>query len=201
LLGAPVIDSVSLGEFAGLIAVSEPTLRKRLPDAPEGVILSRGKNGESYKIDPRAGVAWWQSMAATAEAERQARIEQIQSLQMELLGDDAALGGHEVDGLTPSEQAAQLNAELTALKLGRERGELVRAIDVEATATAFMLLVKERFTTITDRLRKRTDVPEEVAATLEKLVQRDLHKLADAAAKIGDRSVETEEGVTDSRAV
>lgn len=196
-----MLDKVSFGEFASIIRVSEPTLRKRLPDAPEGVILSRGKNGESYEIDPVAGVAWWKSLAVEAEAQRQSRIEQIQSLQMELLGDDPAVGGHEIEGLTPAETAAQLNAELTAIKLGRERGELVRAIDVESTATAFMLLIKERHTTLVDRLRKRIDVPDEVAATLDKLVQRDLHELADAAAKIGDSTIETEEGVTDSRAI
>jgi hypothetical protein len=196
-----MLNKVSFGEFASIIRVSEPTLRKRLPDAPEGVILSRGKNGESYEIDPVAGVAWWKSLAAEAEAQRQSRAGLIQSMQLQLLGDDTAVSDHEVDGLTPVEVAAQINAELAAIKLGRERGELVRAIDVEATATAFMLLVKDKFTTITDRLRKRTDVPEEVAATLEKLVQRDLHDLAEAAAKIGDTTVETEEGATDSRAL
>lgn len=196
-----LIGAVSLGEFAVLLGVSEPTLRKRLPDAIEGVILSRGKNGESYKIDPRAGVAWWRAIGEAAEIERAARAEQLRSMQMELLGDDTALGSHDIEGLSPSEQAAQLNAELIALKLSVARGELVRAADVEATATAFMLLIKDRQSSLVTRLRKRVDLSEEIAATLDKLVQRDLHELADAAARIGDSAVETEEGATDSRAL
>jgi hypothetical protein len=201
LPGHIMISDVSLGEFAGLVGVSVPTLRSRLADAPDGVILSRGKNGESYKIDPRAGVAWWKSLAAAAEAERNERIEKIQSLQLELLGDDTALGSHEIDGLTPAEQNAQLAAELTALKLGRERGELVRASDVEAAAGSFMMVIKDRYTTMVDRLRKRVDLSEDIAATLDKLVQRDLHDLADAAARLGETAVETQEGAADSRAL
>lgn len=194
-------DTVSFGEFAALVRVSEPTLRKRLPDAPEGVIISRGKNGEKYEIDARAGVTWWQSIAAEAEAERLERAEKLQSLQLELLGDDTAISGHDIEGLSPAEQAAQLNAELTALKLGQQRGELVRAVDVEATASAFMLKVREKLDTMVVRLRQRADVSEGVAAALGKLVERDLHELADAAASIGVRSSETPEGASISRAL
>lgn len=198
------IKSVSLGEFAVLVRASEPTVRKRLPDAPEGVILSRGKNGEKYEIDPAAGVTWWQSLAEAAEAERQRRIEQLQELQLELLGEDTALGGHDIEGLSPSEQAAQLQAELLAIKLGRERGELVRAVDVEAATNAFMLKVKEALESLPDRLRKRAEVSEDVASTLQKLVNRALHDLADAAAKVGaeiGEPGEAQEGVAASRAL
>jgi hypothetical protein len=196
-----VSDAVSLAEFASILGVSEPTVRKRLGDAAEGVVLSRGKNGEAYQIDARAGVAWWQTLAADAEAERQARIAKVQSLQLELLGDDTALGSHELEGLTPAEQAAQLDAELKAIRLGRERGELVRAADVEAALGAFMLKLHEQYSGLTDRLRRRAEIPEEVAATLDRLVQRDLNDLADAAARIGERQGETEEGAAASRIV
>jgi phage terminase Nu1 subunit (DNA packaging protein) len=198
------IATVSLGEFALLVRMSEPTVRKRLADAPDTVVLSRGKNGEKYEIDPVAGVAWWKDIDAAAEAERQRRVEGLQSLQLTLLGEDPALGDHDVDGLTPGEQLAQLQAELAAIKLGRERGELVRAGDMEAGINAFMLKVKETLETLPDRLRKRAEVSEDVASALDKLVNRALHDLADAAAMVGKDigdSFETQEGTAATRAV
>lgn len=196
-----MIKTVNLSEFATILSVSEPTLRKRIGEAPEGVILSRGKNGESYKIDPKAGVTWWKGLQEAEAAERRAREEAVKSLQLELLGDDAALGGHEVEGLSPTEQAAQLQAELLAIKLGKERGELVRAAEVEAAMSTFMLRLKETYSGLTDRLRRRTELPGDVADTLDRLIERDLNDLADAAEAIGRMTGDAEEGAAASRAV
>lgn len=195
-----MIDTVSFAEFAKLLSVSEPTLRKRIGDAPAEVVLRRGTNGDAYEIDPRAGVTWWRSIAAEVEAARLSRMASLEELQLELIGEDAALGGHDLGGLTPGEKKSQLEAELAAIKLGELRGELVRAADVEAAANRMMLAVKDKFESLTDRLRKRAEISEDVAAALDRLVQRDLHDLADVAASIEDEA-SAEEGVADRPAV
>lgn len=189
------ISAVSLSEFAVLVGVSEPTLRKRFAAAgDEAPIGKRGKNGEAYEIPIPAALEWWKAQQAAAEAEDVARREALRGLQMDLLGDDRVLDAASA-GLSATEQAAQLEAEIKAIKLGQMKAELVRAEDVERVAAAFMALVADRMNTLATRLRNRTDLPADVMAVLERMVQRDLHDLADAALKIGERSL-AEERVT-----
>lgn len=179
-------EFVSLGEFAIIVGVSEPTVRKRFAlagdDAP---IEERGKNGDAYKIPTQRALDWWRAQDAAAEEARAARQKQIQSLQMDFLGDDSATIDQGFEGLTPSEMAAQLEAELKSIKIAELKGDLVRVADVERVAAAFMEKVAKTLGSLPDRLRKRTEVQAETAEALERLVRRDLHELADAAMRIG----------------
>lgn len=191
-------EFVSLGEFAIIVGVSEPTVRKRFAmagdDAP---IEERGKNGDAYKIPTQRALAWWRAQDAAAEEARAARQKQIRSLQMDFLGEDSAAVDHGFEGLTPSEMAAQLEAELKAIKIGELKGDLVRVVDVEQVAAAFMGKVAEALQSLPDRLRKRIEVSADVAEALERLLRRDLNELADAAQRIGIEIGAKEEFATD----
>jgi hypothetical protein len=191
-------DFVSLSEFATIVGVSEPTLRKRFAAAGEDApIEKRGKNGEAYLIPTQRALEWWKAEVAAEEEARAARQKQIEALQLDFLGDDSAALEQDVAGLTPGEMAAQLEAELKAIKIAELKGDLVRVADVELTAAAFMTKVADTLQSLPDRLRKRIEVSADVAEALERLVRRDLHELADAAQRIGVEIGAKEEAAAD----
>lgn len=175
------MNAVSLSEFASILSVSEPTLRKKLPDAPEGIIIKRGTHGDAYEIDPAAGVKWWLALKAEEDTAARARREQIGAFQLSLLGDDAALSDADVGGISASDQLAALQAELAAIKLGKERGELVRADDVLARQSEFMIKLRDTLIGLPVRLARRVEVPADMLAMLNSLIATDLNALADFA--------------------
>ena len=175
------MNAVSLSEFANILSVSEPTLRKKLPDAPDGVILKRGTHGDAYEIDPAAGVKWWLALKAADDAQARDRRDQIGAMQLSLLGDDAALGDADVGGISAADQLQALQAELAAIKLGKERGELVRADDVLARQSEFMIKLRETLTSLPIRLARRVEVPPAVTEMLNTLIAADLNALANFA--------------------
>lgn len=179
------MNAVSLSEMANILSVSEPTLRRRLVDAPPGVILKRGTHGDAYEIDPTACAAWWQALKAADDAEAAQRRERISALQFELLGDDAALADANLGTISATEQRAALEAELAAIKLGKERGELVRADEVLARLSEFMQATAASFTDLPVKLSRRVEVPAEVLAMLNTLTTQALNTLANLAANIG----------------
>lgn len=178
------METVSLSEFAIILSVSEPTLRRRLADAPADVVLKRGTHGDAYEIDPAAGVRWWLELKAADDAEAAARRDRIGAMQLSLLGDDAALADSDVGGISAAEQKAALEAELAAIRLGKERGELVRADDVLARLSEFTIKIGSTFSSLPVRLARRVDVPPEVTAMLQQLINQDLNALANFAAGI-----------------
>lgn len=192
-------EFVSLSEFALIVGVSEPTVRKRFAlagdDAP---IEKRGKNGDAYEIPTEKALAWWRALDQAGEDARRARQQEIAALQLDFMGPDSVVLEQDVAGLTPSEMSAQLEAELKAIKIGELKGDLVRVAEVELVAAAFMAKVGETLGSLPDRLRKRTEVSAEVAEALDRLVRRDLNELADAAAKIGVDARAQEEVATDT---
>lgn len=191
-------EFVSLSEFAGIVGVSEPTVRKRFKlagdDAP---IEYRGTNGDAYEIPTEKALAWWREQDQAVEEARRARQQEIAALTLDFMGPDSVALEQDVVGLTPAEMSAQLEAELKAIKIGELKGDLVRVAEVEQVAAAFMAKVADALGSLTDRLRKRIDVPAEVADTLDRLLRRDMHELADAAAKIRVEIGATEEIAAD----
>ena len=195
-------DFVSLSEFAVIVGVSEPTVRKRFSQAGDGApIAKRGKNGEAYEIPMPAGAEWWKAQDEAALAALNERQRQVAAMQLDFLGGDSAVQDQELAGLTPAEMSAQLEAELKAIKIAEVKGDLVRVADVEIVVGIFMAKVSDILNSLPDRLRKRADVPAEVADVLERLVHRDLHELADAAEKIGVDISATEEGAAANPAI
>lgn len=178
------METVSLSEFAIILSVSEPTLRKRMAEAPEGVIIKRGTHGDAYAIDPEAGVRWWQALKAAEDQQRADRSDRIGALQLELLGRDAALADADVGGISAAEQLQALQAELAAIKLGRERAELVRADDVLATMAEFAAAVRASLEQLPIKLSRRVEVPPDVLTMLNALTALELTALADKAAGI-----------------
>jgi hypothetical protein len=179
------MNAVSLSEMAVILGVSEPTLRRRLADAPPSVILKRGTHGDAYEIDPHAAAAWWQALKSADDAEAAQRRDRISALQLELLGDDAALADANLGTISATEQRAALEAELAAIKLGKERGELVRADEVLARLSEFMQATASSFTDLPVKLSRRVEVPPEVLAMLNTLTNQALNTLANLAANIG----------------
>ena len=84
-------------------------------------------------------------------------------------------------GISASDQLAALQAELAAIKLGKERDELVRADDVLARQSEFMIKLRDTNTSLPIRLARRVEVPADVLDLLKTLIANDLNALADFA--------------------
>lgn len=133
--------TVNLTELADILDVSEPTLKRLMRANADFPIKRGGSNGVPYAFDARAVVAWWQAHEAAVAAEREQKADRAQQLRLELLG---GVTTGEAQGLTGKQRLDELNAELTAMRVAKERGELLVKADVEQhLANAFTILRQE----------------------------------------------------------
>lgn len=175
---------VSFGEFASAIGKSEPWLRKFLNDHPDFPVVSRGKNGVSYEIDMEAGAAYLNDLKATEQDAARKRQEEIQQQALDLFGGDRATGD-ERSGLTPQERKFLLEEELISMRIGKERGELIRKESIEAAISAVLVLSIKRSNSFSSRLGRRYDVPRPIIAAIDELMEADQHAFADELSRLG----------------
>lgn len=166
----------NLNEFAQAIRVSEPTLRKWIAAEPDQLwIIKRGSNGDAYEIDfPGATAAWQAAEEAKTQAARR-RAEELQQYGLELgLGtaDQPAVG------LSIAERKQLLEEELVAMKIAKERGELVSFASVSAALGDVLVKIRQRQATFSARLAKKIDLTRDQIVAIDRLSASDQNEVA-----------------------
>lgn len=185
---------VTLGQLASVPSMpSEPTLRKLIDENPDFPLLSRGRNGVAYEMDLAAAISFIKGLEAKKEEERRASADQVKQLGLALLGEDAASDLAQA-ALSATERKAMLEGELFAIRVGRERGELVRKASMEAAVGAVFQLLNSKMRSLPARLSKRMELSRKQIALIDQIVERDLTELADKFEEMG----RTGDGATDA---
>lgn len=168
-----------LGNLADLAATglaSEPTLRtwiKSQPDQPW--IIKRGDRGVDYEIDIVLAVEAWKAEETRKTEEARQRANDLQQLGFDL---GLTAPAPEAIGLSIKERTALLEEQLVAIKLGKERRELIHFAEVEATIGDAVAMFRQRGDTFAARLGKRIDLTRDQIAAIEKLIRADQAELA-----------------------
>ena len=173
---------------------SEPTLRKLMAERPDFPIIARGSNGVAYEIELEVAFAFVRGLEDEKRKLVDARNAEIRQLGFELLGEDAASASLTTSTLSPIDRKAILEEELAAIRLGKERRELVRKALVIAATGDLVLFIAERMKTLPDRLGKRTHVSRDVLAALDRLIEQDRRDIATRM----ERAVDAYSGDEDS---
>lgn len=176
-----------LGNLADLAATglaSEPTLRKWIaaqPDQPW--IIKRGSNGDAYEIDMAGAVeAWKAEEAAKLEAARQ-RSQELRQFGMEFgLGAGAE---PEQAGLSIAERKLLLEEEVIAIKIARERGDLVAKAEIEAAIDTLLGIIGRRMGDFSARLAKKVDLPRDLQVAIDRQMDTDRAEIARKMEEMG----------------
>ena len=155
--------------------------------------MSRGRNGVAYEMDLAAAISFIKGLEAKKEEERRASADQVKQLGLALLGEDAASDLAQA-ALSATERKAMLEGELFAIRVGRERGELVRKASMEAAVGAVFQLLNSKMRSLPARLSKRMELSRKQIALIDQIVERDLTELADKFEEMG----RTGDGATDA---
>lgn len=169
-----------LGNLADLAATglaSEPTLRnwiKSQPDQPW--IIKRGSNGDAYEIDIPGAITAWKGEEARKTEEARQRTNDLQQM-----GFDLGVGAQSqaMAGFSVKERMALLEEELVAIKLAKERRELIRFVEVEAVIGDALAHFRQRGDSFAARLGKRIDLTRDQIAAIDRLIRSDQAELAD----------------------
>lgn len=198
----------SLAELASLPGMpSEPTIRKLIEKHSDFPILKRGKNGDAYEFDLGVAAQFILGLREKENEEARSRAEEVRQFGLDLLGPDAvALDASQV-GLSAKERKDLLEEELVAIKLAKERRELVRKVSVEAALAEFLIWLGQRQSNFSARLAKRADVPRDVLLAVDRLMEADraeiaarMEQMKDAGDVSDDRAAgtgDTEQGAAD----
>lgn len=167
----------NLADLAATGLASEPTLRtwiKSQPDQPW--IIKRGDRGVDYEIDIPLAIEAWQGEEARKTEEARKRATNLQQLGLDL---GLAAPAQDVGVFSVKERTALLEEELIAIKLQKERRELIRFVEVEATIGDVLAHFRQRGDTFAARLGKRIDLTRDQIAAIDRLVKADQAELAD----------------------
>lgn len=182
---ASVIRRGSLGELASMPGMpSEPTLKKMLAEHPGFPVLKRGKNGVAYEFDLVAAHQFVTAIRAAEEEAARSRAAEVHQLGLELMG-GVSLAGSSDAGLTASDRKTMMEAEILANRLGKDRGELVIKVSVEAAVAAVFQLLNGKYLSFGARLSKRIELTREQIAIVEQMAERDLVELASKFEEMG----------------
>lgn len=176
------------GSLSELVAMpgmpSEPTLRKMIAEHSEFPVVSRGKNGVAYEFDLVEAANFVRLIRENEELAARARSEEIRQLGLELLGEQAAMDQQRV-GLSPTERKVLIEEELLAIKLAKERGELVWKASVESAVGGVLSLLNQRMRSFSARLAKRMEITRDQIAVIDEMMDRDLNEMADRFEEFG----------------
>lgn len=185
----------SLGELAAMPGMpSEPTIKKLIAAHGDFPILKRGTNGSAYEFDLAAAHGFILGLQRQEEEVARQRAEEVRQFGLALLGDDAASAVPESVGLTPSERLAMLQEELVAIKVAKERGELIRKASIEAALGEVVIWFAQTGRTFSSRLAKRMDLSRDQIAAIDKLMEADQTELAARMEKMGHAAPDDQPG-------
>lgn len=168
----------SLDDLVRMGVASAPTLRAWLRELPDETpwIVKRGAKGDAYELElDEAAKAFQAREAERVEAER-LRAEAVKQL-----GLDLGLGGGAADeavGLSIAERKQLLEEELVAIKIAKERRELVPRASVEAAFGDVLVKFRQRGSTFAARLAKKVDLTREQISAIDRLMAADQGELA-----------------------
>ncbi|MCM0018421.1 MAG: terminase small subunit [Tagaea sp.] len=170
-----------LEETARFFDVSVPTVRAWIQDGCP--VVERGGNGVAYKLDLVAVSNW----KKTRDGER-ARIEAEQAerdsqLRLELLGDKSLAKADGEGGLSKSEQASALAAEVSRTKLAQLRRELMPADEAKLKVTEAFGVLRDRIRTMPDQIAGELGLTEPQVERMLDLID---DYLDDTAAALGE---------------
>lgn len=176
----------TLGELASLPGMpSEPTLRKMIDGDPEfaGIIKRAKGKGDAFEIDLVAAARYVQSLddkRREAERDRQTALGQ--------LGLDMGLGGvvSSAPGVSIADRKALLEEEVIAIKLARQRGELVVKATIEAAIGQLLVWHQQHQSGFSARLAKRVDLDRAAQIEVDAMIAADLADFARRIRKIGE---------------
>ncbi|HEV7658821.1 MAG TPA: hypothetical protein VGO55_03145 [Allosphingosinicella sp.] len=173
----------NLADLAATGLASEPTLRKWIaaePDQPW--IIKRGSNGDAYEIQLEEAAAAFRAREDAKAQEARQRADQIKQL-----GLDLGLGGDEDGpvGLSIAERKQLLEEELVAIRIAKERRELVPRASVEAAFGDVLVRFRQRGTTFAARLAKKVDLTREQITAIDRLALADQAELARMMENLG----------------
>ena len=183
--GAQPDDVRSLSETARFFSVSDPTVASWIRGGCP--VLEGGRSGVPYKLSLRAVAAWRQGQAEAEAEAAEARAKADQQLQMELLGDSSALAGMsgaEGGKVSPRDKAALIEAELKAIRLAKERRELVSADEVRMGLAAAMAVIRDGMLSLPDRLSNTLELSEADIVALVEEIEATLNDAADQVARL-----------------
>lgn len=169
---------VSFGEFASAIGKSEPWLRKFLNEHPDFPVVSKGKNGVSYEIDMEKGAAYLGNLKEAEQEAARRRQQQIQEQALDLFGGDRAVGDERAE-LSAQDRKQLLEEELVAMRIAKERGDLIRKDSVEEAIASALVKNSERTKSFSARLARRHDVPRHLVTAIDEMMEADLHAFAE----------------------
>jgi phage terminase Nu1 subunit (DNA packaging protein) len=178
---------VSLGELAVVVDLTEPTLRKLIKENRDFPVLSFGRNGVAYEFDATAVAAWIAAREATINEAQRARSDEVQQFRLDLLGADSA-SAQAKEGLSPSERKQLMEEELVAIKLAERKGDLIRKASVDAAIEAVIVKDAQRRGSFAARLSKRIELPREIIAAVEVLMDLDRKAFARELVELGEQA-------------
>lgn len=182
---ASVIRRGSLGELASMPGMpSEPTLKKMMAEHPAFPVLKRGKNGVAYELDLVAAHQFVTAIRAAEEEAARSRAAEVHQLGLDLMG-GVSLAGPSDAGMSAADRKAMIEAEILANRLGKDRGELVQKVTVDAAVAAVFQLLNRKYLSFGARLSKRIELTREQIAIVEQMAERDLVELANKFEEMG----------------
>jgi hypothetical protein len=169
----------SLQELTSLPGMpSEPTIRKLIDKHSDFPILKRGKNGDAYEFDLGEAAKFVLGLREREEEEARARAAEVRQFGLDLLGADAVALDADQVGLSAKERKELIEEELAAIRLAKERRELVRKASVEAALADFLVWLGQRQASFSARLAKRADVPRDLLLAVDRLMESDRSEIA-----------------------
>lgn len=178
---APVDDERSLEQTAAFFGITIPTMKRWI--ASGCPVVEKGSNGQAYKISLRAVAAWRHEIAEADETAAAERAEADTQLRLELLGPDV-LPDDDARHLSPAQREAFTRSELNRIKLARERGDLVLAVDVRLEMAQAFAAVRDRLRLLPDELATRLDLDEATTTVVLERIDEVLNDLADTIAEL-----------------
>jgi hypothetical protein len=170
----------NLVELASLGIASEPTLRRWIDEKPEDTawIIKRGTGkGDPYDIDLEGALDAWKSDQDKKADEDRARSASLKQLSLDMgLSEAAKASDH---AISFKEQQALLEIEVTAIKLGKLRGDLVPVAGVQAAIGDMFIAMSQRGASFSGRLAKKIDLSREQLNAIDALIRQDQALLAD----------------------
>lgn len=165
---------------------SEPTIKKLIDENVDFPIITRGDRGVPWEIDLGAAALFIRDLRRKEEEAARARAGAVRQFGFDLLGPDAASAQPDRPELTAKDQAALIEAEIAAIKLGVLRGDFVRRSEVESALGEIAIAVQRRFVSLADRVSKKITLARDAQATLQRIVEADLGWVADQLEKLSD---------------
>lgn len=145
-----VSDAVlNRSQLARALNTSENTIDRWMGDGMP--VLEAGTNGRSYKFQLSACYAWRQLKDRERAAEDRQAEDAVRQMRLALIGGS---GGDEERGLSAKERAAIYEAEVSWLKLARERGEVVPAQEVTDLLDDVFSIIRSALDAMPDRLAR-----------------------------------------------